>query len=276
LTSWPGSKAMPLRLAMIAGLLACVPFLPAAQLDTLRFEGVPWITVRHSSADDVRLYLFNPHGAAWKKFPRLAKALETSGDTLGFAMNAGMFHPDFRPVGLVVSGGRLQSPLNLDSASGNFFLKPNGVFWIKGRTAHISESRKYLELAIKPDLATQSGPLLLEAGKIHPRLDSLSKSLYPRNAVGIRGDSVFWAVNDSGVNLHQTARLFRDLLHCSDALFLDGHPSLWAPTASRKDSLLEMGPILAIVSHKATVPSRHPRSAPRRMRRGHQATARKP
>lgn len=249
------------------------PFVPAAQLDTMRFEGIPWITVRHSSADDIRLYLYTPHGTGWKRFPRLAKRLEALGDTLVFAMNAGMFHSDFRPVGLAVSAGTLFSPLNLDSASGNFFLKPNGVFWIEGKTAHISESRKFQDLGAKPDLATQSGPLLLEADKIHPRLDSLSPSLYPRNAVGIRGDSVFWAVSDSGVNLHSTARLFRDLLRCSDALFLDGHPSLWAPAAGRRDTLLEMGPILGIVRPKAPASPKHPRNAARRTRRSSPATA---
>jgi len=234
---------------VIAGL-ACAPFLPAAQLDTLRFEGAPWTLVRHAQAEEIHLYLDNPQGTGWKGFHRLAKALESSGDTLAFAMNAGMFHPDFRPVGLAVSEGKVLSSLNLDSAAGNFFLKPNGVFWIEGKTAHITESRRFRDLAAKPDLATQSGPLLLEAGKIHPRLDSLSKSLYPRNAVGIRGDSVFWAVSDSLVNLHATARLFRDQLHCSDALFLDGHPSLWAPAAGRKDTLLEMGPMLGIVKRR--------------------------
>lgn len=264
MTEVSGSTVWRSCLAVASGLLTCAPFVAAAQLDTLRFDGAPWTLVRHRGSEGIRLYLDNPQGAAWRKFPRLAKALESSGDTLVLAMNAGMFHPDFRPVGLAVSEGAILSPLNLDSAGGNFFLKPNGVFWVEGKAAHIAESRRFLELGAKPDLATQSGPLLLEAGKIHPRLDSLSKSLYPRNAVGIRGDSVFWAVSDSGVNLHSTARLFRDLLRCSDALFLDGHPSLWAPAAGRRDTLLEMGPILGIVGRKVSqsIPPKLIRSVP--------------
>jgi uncharacterized protein YigE (DUF2233 family) len=75
----------------------------------------------------------------------------------------------------------------------------------------------------------------------------LSRSFFVRSAIGIRGDSLFWAVSDSGVNLHTTARLFRDVLKCSDALYLDGSiATLWARGVARPDTTADLGPILGI------------------------------
>ncbi|EAB6718327.1 hypothetical protein DUP91_28835, partial [Salmonella enterica subsp. enterica] len=47
-----------------------------------------------------------------------------------FSMNAGMYHEDKSPVGLYVENGVELSPLNTDDAPGNFFMKPNGVFFV--------------------------------------------------------------------------------------------------------------------------------------------------
>ena len=50
-------------------------------------------------------------------------------------MNAGMYDKDQAPVGLDVEDGReLKRPSTADGP-GNFHLKPNGVFWVKGEPA---------------------------------------------------------------------------------------------------------------------------------------------
>ncbi len=45
-------------------------------------------------------------------------------------MNAGMYHEDLSPVGLYVEEGREQAILQTGGGEGNFFLKPNGVFFV--------------------------------------------------------------------------------------------------------------------------------------------------
>ena len=55
--------------------------------------------------DDIRLFLRGADGLPYGDFATLNAALEAQGQTLGFAMNAGMYHPDRRPVGYYVEEG---------------------------------------------------------------------------------------------------------------------------------------------------------------------------
>src|SRR4051794_19622079 len=56
---------------------------------------------------------------------------------LAFAMNAGMFDEDGRPIGLAIVNGVQLHRLNLSKGGGNFHLMPNGVFVVlrSGRAA---------------------------------------------------------------------------------------------------------------------------------------------
>lgn len=144
------------------------------------------------------------------------------------ATNAGIFEPGFVPTGLLVTDGATRTPLNAARGEGNFFLEPNGVFLVRadGGAAVVPTA------AFKPEgvqQATQSGPLLVTAGALHPRFTAGSKNLAVRSGVGVREGVVVFAISDEPVNLHDFATLFRDALHCPDALYLDGTISeLWA------------------------------------------------
>jgi uncharacterized protein YigE (DUF2233 family) len=83
-------------------------------------------------------------------------------------MNAGMFQPNFSPVGLFVAGGRELAPLNTNSGYGNFFMKPNGIFVMTEMGPRVVETSEYPKVKGRIVLATQSGPLLVHSGKIHP------------------------------------------------------------------------------------------------------------
>ena len=139
------------------------------------------------------------------------------------AMNGGMYHEDLSPVGLLVENGSEKSPLNLADGEGNFFLKPNGVFLVgKDGKAAVMESGAYA--AAKPDVAfaTQSGPMLVIDGALHPRFEANGTSRYIRNGVGVRDENtVVLAISRSEVSFGSFARLFRDALGCRNALFLD-------------------------------------------------------
>jgi uncharacterized protein YigE (DUF2233 family) len=179
-------------------------------------------------------------------------ALATDGRTLGFAMNAGMYHRDLAPVGLYVEEGRQAAALVTRDGPGNFGLLPNGVFcW--GDSFRVIESRAFKAEAPACRFATQSGPMLVIDGKLHPRFLPGSDSTYVRNGVGVSADGrrAVFAISNDAVNFHSFARLFRDDLGLEDALYFDGNISrLYAPDLSRHDAGFPMGPIVGTVVPK--------------------------
>jgi uncharacterized protein YigE (DUF2233 family) len=50
----------------------------------------------------------------------LKQFVESSKKELIFAMNGGMYHPDFAPVGLFIADHTMHKPVNLNSGSGTF------------------------------------------------------------------------------------------------------------------------------------------------------------
>jgi len=184
----------------------------------------------------VRLWLDDDRGETFGSLRRLESWLQARGGRLLLAMNGGMFTPEYRPAGLYIEQGREIKSINLRRGRGNFHLMPNGVFWVRGSRAGVMESRRFARLyrrgRLKPDFATQSGPMLVIDGRLHPRFRSGSDSRKIRNGVGVRrargrpgGHDVFFALSLDPVNFHTFARLFRDVLRTPDALFLDGSVS---------------------------------------------------
>ena len=104
--------------------------------------------------------------------------------------------------------------------------------------------------AAKPDVAeaTQSGPMLVIDGQIHPRFEENGASRFIRNGVGLRDtDTVVLAISRSEVSLGSFARLFRDALGCANALFFDGDISA---LSNGKETIVggdfPAGPIIAV------------------------------
>jgi uncharacterized protein YigE (DUF2233 family) len=157
--------------------------------DLSSHAATPKFTVVRVDTQSERLELFlgDQSGAPFLRLERLHSWLNERNRTLRFAMNAGMFEPNHSPVGLFISQGKQLTPLNLANGSGNFYLKPNGVFLVTRAGPRIVESSKY---DLKPEdvlLATQSGPLLVENGVLHPSLRAASRSRFIRNGVGVSG-----------------------------------------------------------------------------------------
>jgi uncharacterized protein YigE (DUF2233 family) len=201
-------------------------------------------------ADDIRLFLRDEAGAPYFEFDALNAALAAQGKRLLFAMNAGMYAKDRSPVGLYVEAGEELKRLNTNDGPGNFHLKPNGVFWSDASGVHVAESAAY-----KPSgdvtFATQSGPMLVIDGAIHPKFKPDSESKKRRNGVGVSEDgaAVFFVLADTPVTFHAFAAFFKDELKTPNALFLDGTISrLYAPELSRSDEGFPMGPIVGVVA----------------------------
>lgn len=202
--------------------------------------------------NDIRLFLNDENGAPWRHFNFLQENLAADGEQLAFAMNAGMYHEDRSPVGLYIENGETHAPINANDGPGNFHLKPNGIFYVApdGR-AYIEETATFLMIKQPPPRhATQSGPMLVINGDIHPRFLPESDSLKRRNGVGVTPDgNVVFVLADSPVRFFDFATFFRDELNAPNALYLDGAISrLYAPGIGRNDPGLAMGPIVGVVT----------------------------
>ena len=209
----------------------------------------PFIAIAvDTRAEHIELFLNDDTGAPFRRLDKLDAWLKSHKRQLRFAMNAGMFEPDLSPVGLFVARGRELSPLNLADGPGNFYLKPNGVFVLTQAGPKILDSTRYSEPSAGVLLATQSGPLLLKGGVINPAFSATSKSKHIRNGVGVRGNEAIFVISNEPVTFYEFAKYFKDRLHCPDALYFDGVvSSLLAPELGRKDSTVDLGPMIAVM-----------------------------
>ena len=201
--------------------------------------------------EKLALFLNDDTGTAFKRFDRLEAWLKARNKQLLFAANAGMYHADFAPVGLLVREGREEAPLNLADGVGNFFRKPNGVFLVTAQGPRIVEASEYPAIAAKGgvQLATQSGPLLLRHGAVHPALIPNSDSRKTRNGVCVSGTTAVFVLAETPVNFYDFALYLRDVQHCRDALYLDGTVSaIYSKTLQRNDFVRDLGPMLAVVA----------------------------
>jgi uncharacterized protein YigE (DUF2233 family) len=128
-------------------------------------------------------------------------------------------------------------------------MRPNGVFYVTGVVAGILETRSFILQNPRVDFATQSGPMLVINGEVNARFVRYGGSRKYRVGVGIRDPNlVVFAISESEVSFGDFARLFRDKLHCKNALFLDGGSatSFYSPVLSRNGNFLPLGPIIGV------------------------------
>jgi uncharacterized protein YigE (DUF2233 family) len=216
------------------------------------FEGDRFAVCPYEPASDrLELSWRGPHGAL-DSLGGLKDSLGPRAGRVEFAMNAGMYEADQSPLGLLVVAGQTVRPLNRRSASGNFYLKPNGVFWVDSRgRPHIEETEAFAAEAPHARWATQSGPLLVSRGALNPHITPNGPSLLIRNGVGVRDGRAVFVISDDTVSFGRFARFLRDGLGCPDALFLDGAvSSLWAPSMGREDARAGLGTFVVVLSRR--------------------------
>ena len=244
---------------MVAGALVLLLACPAAA------DAHPCRSVLHQRSSytvceidlrrhTVRLYWKGADDRPYAYLSALPRTLAAQPGRLEFATNAGMFDAELRPVGLYIEQGRELVRANTMPGHGNFHMKPNGVFFVSGDSAGVLETSAYLRQRPHVDLATQSGPMLVINGRLHPRFDANSASLKVRSGVGVRDlHTVLFAISEAEVSFAQFAHLFRDALQCPNALFLDGGsaPSLYIPARGRGGNFLPLGPMLGVFDRAA-------------------------
>lgn len=220
-------------------------------------------TVLSVSPQKLDFFLENKNEIKFKSFSNLSHFLNKSNKRLLFAMNGGMYLPnkDNEPQGLYIESGNIRT--QLDSLTDyrpiktNFYLHPNGVFYItKNGSAHIKSNKNFQIEFDKSRLkeitfATQSGPLLVQNNTLHKAFTPKSKNIHIRNAVGIlpNGD-VCLVISKTKICFHDIASLFKEKLKCRNALYLDGFVSrLYYPKLHEYNNLNEgnFGVIIGIV-----------------------------
>jgi uncharacterized protein YigE (DUF2233 family) len=212
----------------------------------------------------LELHWRNPAGNPFLNFQALEDYLTANGQRLLAVMNAGIFDTSSRPLGLHIERGQVLRRLNSRrSGYGNFYLQPNGVFYLE-KTASGSRARLQTTIAFERDHpnirelgrsnqvleATQSGPMLVVDGKLNSAFKVDSGNRLIRNAIGVQSSShVVLVLTETPVNFHTLARFMRDQLECKDALYLDGNISnLYLPgDGKNSSSISDFGGMIAVL-----------------------------
>ena len=203
-----------------------------------------------ATQEEMRLFLKDGGGKLLGQFFTVDSALKPEGKRLGFAMNAGMYHEDRSPVGHYLEDGEELMRVIPNAGPGNFGLLPNGVFCIGEGRADVIETMRFLDEKPQCKYATQSGPMLVIDGKLHPRFLVDSDSRYVRNGVATSEDGTraVFVISNGRVTFHEMGMFVRDGLKLPQALYFDGNVSrIYAPDLNRADAGFLLGPIVGVV-----------------------------
>lgn len=211
---------MTLRLSVLALLLPVSAF--AADRCVL---SDPALTVQSYHVDAKRerivTYWKNKDGKAWESIRNLLNDIDSNG-RVQMVMNGGIYDKSYAPLGLYIENGRKRVPLNRASGGGNFFIRPGGVFYLKGQKAAIVSLDQFTS-SKGVDYAVQSGPLLIQNGNINPRLLASASSRKIRNAVGITSQGqVVFMLSAGATNFFDFACYAKSKLAIRQMLYLDG------------------------------------------------------
>ena len=137
-----------------------------------------------------------------------------------------------------------------NAGPGNFGLLPNGIFCINAGNAQVYETLDFVERSPVCRDATQSGPMLVIDGALHPRFLPDGTSRYIRNGVGTSADgkTAVFVISNNSVSFHEFGSFFRDVLKLPNALYFDGKVSRMQVTSlGRSDPGFWLGPIVGVV-----------------------------
>ncbi|MDR0232022.1 MAG: phosphodiester glycosidase family protein [Dysgonamonadaceae bacterium] len=200
-----------------------------------------------TKTQDLKFYWKTDKGIILKSIQNLKNYVESKDSTLIFAMNGGMFNKNFYPQGLFIQNKNTLSVLDTTNGNGNFYLKPNGVFYVTtDNLPFICETTDFEDNG-QIKYATQSGPMLIIDGQIHSAFKEGSKNLNIRNGVGILpNNKVIFAMSKKEINFYDFAMFFQNL-GCKNALYLDGFVSrTYLPEKNWKQTDGNFGVIIGV------------------------------
>jgi len=202
-----------------------------------------------SQPANIQFFLKDDKGKYFNNHGNLKKHLDIKNQQLKFAMNGGMYLEDASPQGLYFENGKLIKKLNTKKSTyGNFYMQPNGIFYItKDDKAFVVTTSSFKQTE-EIKYATQSGPMLLIKGKMHPKFTEGSKHLHIRNGVGILPNGgLLFAMSKDSINFYEFASYFAEQ-GCKNALYLDGAISkMYLPEKGIEQTKGRFGVIVAEV-----------------------------
>jgi uncharacterized protein YigE (DUF2233 family) len=206
------------------------------------------------TTDRIHIVVGPAAGQPYRSLSAFAAARPRNAPPVRFAMNAGMFGEDGLPIGYTVIDGKRVHRLNRANAPGNFYMKPNGVFFGTGGKWRVLSTDAFADsLAKRPHFGTQSGPMLVIDGRIHPDIAPDGPSRKIRNGVGVdAAGRAHFVISEGPISFGKLARYYRDVVKAQNALFLDGTVSqLWDPANRRMDSGPPLGPLVVVERNPA-------------------------
>lgn len=243
-----------MRMYRLLNLLAIVTFLTVTTSFIRPTAGdEPFIAyIVDPKKQDLQLYWKNDQGNRLGSIERLKAFVEGKDQELVFAMNGGMYQEEGTPVGLFIQNHKTLKRINKANASGNFYLKPNGILYITSEgNAGICRTEDFFVHNSKIKWATQSGPMLLINGAYHPAFTKGAANTNVRNGVGLLpGNKLLFVLSKGGVNFYDFASYFKKQ-GCQNALFLDGFVSrAYLPEQNWLQTDGNFGVIIGVVKPK--------------------------
>lgn len=200
---------------------------------------------------DIQFYWKNEQGEKLRSIQNVINYVSRKNRTLIFAMNGGMYTKDGTPQGLFIQNYKTLTTIDTSNGSGNFYMKPNGIFYLTSENIPIICKTTDFKNNEKIKYATQSGPMLLIDGQIHSAFKIGSSNLNIRNGVGILpNNEIVFAMSKSEINFYDFAKYFQDL-GCKNALYLDGFVSrTYLPQKNWEQTDGNFGVIIGVTDKK--------------------------
>jgi uncharacterized protein YigE (DUF2233 family) len=155
---------------------------------------------------------------------------QKNGLQLLYACNGGMYMQNQAPLGYYIEQGKTLQKINTKTGTGNFYLKPKGVFYVtKNNLPGINSIETAADRALLQQqniqYLTQSGPMLVHNNAINSLFTKGSANINIRNGVGILPNgNAYFAMSTYPVNFYDFAKYFKDK-GCTEALYFDGFVS---------------------------------------------------
>lgn len=191
--------------------------------DYISYEAKP-------DSGQIRMYWKDDEGNILGSLNNLKNYTEQKGNRLLYACNGGMYMQNQSPLGYYVEAGKTLQKINTKTGSGNFYLKPKGVFYIDDnnmpgiQSIEAATDRALLQTK-KIKFLTQSGPMLIHNNTINPLFTPGSNNINVRNGAGILPNgNAYFAMSTYPVNFYDFAKHFKNK-GCSQALYFDGFVS---------------------------------------------------
>ena len=193
------------------------------QHDYISYEAI-------TGSAEIRMYWKDDSENILGSLGNLKNYTAQKGDDLLYACNGGMYMQNQAPLGYYVEQGKTLQKINTKTGSGNFYLKPKGVFYVDEKnipgiqSIETAADRALLQTK-KIAYLTQSGPMLVHNNSINTLFAAGSNNINVRNGVGILPNGhAYFAMSTYPVSFYDFAKHFKDK-GCSEALYFDGFVS---------------------------------------------------